>query len=289
MTPVSLSPLIARLDLPADYNGEELVLGWRRVNADFTSRGGFRWPFPGQWTERLEADRSDDPCSRGLHVATNWAGASAGGVVSTVLIVAYRPSDVAHVSAGKVRVDQALVLGVVDAPALIRAGWFGGADLRGANLANANFTRADLTDANLRDANLRGADLWAADLRDADLRDADLRGANLRGANLGGANLRGANLGVADLRGANLWGADLWVAYLTGANLRDADLRDAYLAGANLRDANLANANLRDADLRGAYLGGAYLGGAYLRGASANRLTVWPGGFDPATKGVIVR
>ena len=40
MTPVSLSPLIARLDLPADYNGEELVLGWRRVNADFTSRGG---------------------------------------------------------------------------------------------------------------------------------------------------------------------------------------------------------------------------------------------------------
>ena len=204
MIPVSLSPLIARLDLPADYNGEELVLGWRRVNADFTSRGGFRWPFPGQWTERLEADRSDDPCSRGLHVATNWAGASAGGVVSTVLIVAYRPSDVAHVSAGKVRVDQALVLGVVDAPALIRAGWFGGAHLGVANL-----------------------------------RDANLRDANLRDANLGGADLGGANLG-----GADLWGADLW-----GANLR----------------------------------------GASLRGASANRLTVWPDGFDPATKGVIVR
>ena len=219
MTPVSLSPLIARLDLPADYNGEELVLGWRRVNADFTSRGGFRWPFPGQWTERLEADRSDDPCSRGLHVATNWAGASAGGVVSTVLIVAYRPSDVAHVSAGKVRVDQALVLGVVDAPALIRAGWFGGANLRGADL--------------------RGADLW-----DADLRDADLWGADLGGADLGGANLRGANLG----------GAALW----------DADLGDADLRGANLRGANFG-------------------------GASANRLTVWPDGFDPATKGVIVR
>ena len=249
MTPVSLSPLIARLDLPADYNGEELVLGWRRVNADFTSRGGFRWPFPGQWTERLEADRSDDPCSRGLHVATNWAGASAGGVVSTVLIVAYRPSDVAHVSAGKVRVDQALVLGVVDAPALIRAGWFGGADLRGAdlrgaNLANANFTRADLTDANLRDANLRGADL-----RDADLWDADLRDADLRDANLGAADLRGA-----DLRDANLWDANLW----------DADLGDADLRGANLRGANF-------------------------RGASANRLTVWPDGLDPATKGVIVR
>ena len=249
MTPVSLSPLIARLDLPADYNGEELVLGWRRVNADFTSRGGFRWPFPGQWTERLEADRSDDTCSRGLHVATNWAGASAGGVVSTVLIVAYRPSDVAHVSAGKVRVDQALVLGVVDAPALIRAGWFGGADLRGANLANANFTRADLTDANLRDANLRGADLWAANLRDADLRDADLRDANLRGA------------------------------YLAGAYLTRSNLTDAYLAGANLRDAYLAGADLWRADLRG----------ASLRGASANRLTVWPDGFDPIAAGVIVR
>ena len=244
MIPVSLSPLIARLDLPADYNGEELVLGWRRVNADFTSRGGFRWPFPGQWTERLEADRSDDPCSRGLHVATNWAGASAGGVVSTVLIVAYRPSDVAHVSAGKVRVDQALVLGVVDAPALIRAGWFGGADLRGANLANANFTRADLTDANLRDANLRGA--------------------YLGGANLAGADLRGADLGVADL-----WGADLG-----DANLRDADLWGAYLWGATLWGANL---------------GGADLGGADLGDATADADTIWPSGFDPAAKGVIVR
>ena len=234
MIPVSLSPLIARLDLPADYNGEELVLGWRRVNADFTSRGGFRWPFPGQWTERLEADRSDDPCSRGLHVATNWAGASAGGVVSTVLIVAYRPSDVAHVSAGKVRVDQALVLGVVDAPALIRAGWFGA---------------------------------------------ANLRGANLRGAYLAGANLRGANLRGAYLAGANLW----------GANLRGANLRGAYLAGAHLRGAHLRGADLWGADLRGAYLWGANLWGASLRGASANRLTVWPDGFDPATKGVIVR
>ena len=239
MTPVSLSPLIARLDLPADYNGEELVLGWRRVNADFTSRGGFRWPFPGQWTERLEADRSDDPCSRGLHVATNWAGASAGGVVSTVLIVAYRPSDVAHVSAGKVRVDQALVLGVVDAPALIRAGWFGGANLRGADL--------------------RDADLWDADLRDADLRDANLRDANLRGA-----YLTGAYLTRTDLTDANL----------TDANLRDANLRGAYLGGANLGGANLGAANLRAADLWD---------------ASANRLTVWPDGFDPKAAGVIVR
>ena len=43
------------------------------------------------------------------------------------------------------------------------------------------------------------------------------------------------------------------------------------------------------ADLWGADLGDANLRGANLRYASANRLTVWPDGFDPATKGVIVR
>ena len=269
MTPVSLSPLIARLDLPADYNGEELVLGWRSIRIDGTSRDGYRWPDPGNWTPKENADRADVACSHGLHVARTWAGASSAGSIRAALLVAYRPTDVAHVDAHKVRVDQALVLARFDPVALIRAGW----------MAVANLWGADLGGADLRGADLRGAYLGGANLRDANLRGADLRG----------SNLRGADLGVADLRGADLRGSNLWVAYLTGANLRDADLRDAYLAGANLRDANLANANLRDADLRGAYLGGAYLGGAYLRGASANRLTVWPGGFDPATKGVIVR
>ena len=70
------------------------------------------------------------------------------------------------------------------------------------------------------------------------------------------------------LRGANLWGADLW-----GANLW----------GANLWSANLGSANLRSADLRGANLGC-----ADLRGASANRFTVWPTGFIPADRGVVV-
>ena len=63
-------------------------------------------------------------------------------------------------------------------------------------------------------------------------------------------------------------------ADLGDANLRDADLWGAYLWGATLWGANLGGANLRGADLGD---------------ASANRLTVWPDGFDPATKGVIVR
>lgn len=67
------------------------------------------------------------------------------------------------------------------------------------------------------------------------------------------------------------------------ANVGQA-LEEAVAKGASLTDANLTDANLRGASLRGAYLGG-----ASLRGASANRLTVWPDGFDPATKGVIVR
>ena len=89
-----------------------------------------------------------------------------------------------------------------------------------------------------------------------------------RRGHLRSANLGGANLGGADLRGANLGGANLG-----GANLRGADLR-----GANLRSADLGSANLR----------GANLGGADLRGASANRFTVWPTGFIPADRGVVV-
>ena len=212
MTPVSLSPLIARLDLPADYNGEELVLGWRSIRIDGTSRDGYRWPDPGNWTPKENADRADVACSHGLHVARTWAGASSAGSIRAALLVAYRPTDVAHVDAHKVRVDQAVVLARFDPVALIRAGWMAGADLGG----------ADLGGADLRGADLRGAYLGGANLGGADLRGADLGGADLWGADLGGANLRDA-----DLRGANLWGATLWGANLGGANLRGADLGDA--------------------------------------------------------------
>ena len=100
MTP-SVSPLIVRLDLPADCNGEELVLGWRRVNADFTSRAGSAGRSRSVDRTRLEADRSDDTCSRGCYTSPRTGPEHQPEVVSTVLIVAYRPSDVAHVSAGR--------------------------------------------------------------------------------------------------------------------------------------------------------------------------------------------
>ena len=185
-------------------------------------------------TPKENADRAPVACSHGLHIARTWRGASSTGSIRAALLVAYRPGDVAHVDAHKVRVDQALVLARFDPVALIRAGWMAGADLGG------------------------------ADLGGADLRGADLRGAYLGGANLAGADLRGADLGVADL-----WGADLG-----DANLRDADLWGAYLWGATLWGANL---------------GGADLGGADLGDATADADTIWPSGFDPAAKGVIVR
>ena len=234
MTPVDLSPLLDGFTLPADYTREGLLLGWRSIGVDGTSRNGYRWPDPGNWTPKENADRADVACSHGLHVARTWAGASSAGSIRAALLVAYRPTDVAHVDAHKVRVDQALVLARFDPVALIRAGWMAGANLGGADLG--------------------GADLW-------------------------GANLRGADLGGADLGGADLGGADLW----------GADLRGAVLWGVDLRGADLGGADLGGADLGGADLGGADLGGADLWGATADADTIWPSGFDPAAKGVIVR
>ena len=190
MTPVVLGPLLDGLTLPDDDTGEELILGWRSINPDGTSRDGYRWPEPGQWTPRENADRDDVACSHGLHVARTWAGASSAGPIRAALLVAYRPGDVAHVDAHKVRVDQALVLARFDPAALIRAGLFRDANLEGADLGGAG---------------LGGADLWGADLGGANLGGADLRGANLAGADLGGADLGGADLGDATADADTIW------------------------------------------------------------------------------------
>ena len=203
------------LTLPDDIAaGEPVTLGIRSVRPDGRSHydTSFRWPWPGNWTPRIDADASAAECSHGLHIALGWRGLSATGPVHVCQIVGYRAADVAHVGATKLRVSQAAVLDVWDVHRMARDG-----NLFGANLRSADLSRADL----------RSADLSRADLRSADLSRADLSGANLVGANLVGANLVGANL-----YGANLRSADLY-----GANLRYADLRYADLSGANLRSA----------------------------------------------------
>ena len=178
------------LTLPDDIAaGQHVTLGVRSVRPDGRSNHNptFRWPWPGNWTARIDADTSAAECSYGLHIALGWQGLSATGPVHVCQIVAYRESDVAHRGSCKIRVSMAAVLDIVDVHHLAR------------------------------DANLRGADLRGADLRGADLRGANLSGANLSGANLRGANLRGADLSGADLRGANLRGANLRWANLSGA------------------------------------------------------------------------
>ena len=138
-------PPDAHVTLPDDYGGEPLELGWRSFGgSDLRSRNWFRWPWPGNWTQRVDADPSNKDCSHGLHVATSWRGASRVNRVHAVAWVAYRPADVAHRGDGKVRVAQAVVLDVSDPTAMIRAGWLRGADLRYADLGYAfanEFTR----------------------------------------------------------------------------------------------------------------------------------------------------
>ena len=249
--------------------GYNLRLGWRAVHPDLRSRDGYRYPFPGQWADAGGPILGHtDACPRaagdGLCVAKTWRGAASGGIpATTVLLVGYDQADVYGEDDNKVRVGAMLVLDVVDVAAMARRGHLGGANLGGADLGGAD---------------LWGADLWGADLGGANLGGANLRVADLRVANLGGANLGGANLG-----GADLWGADLGGADLGGANLGGADL-----GGANLGGANLGGANLGGANLGGANLGSANLGGANLRVARSNRFTVWPTGFNPAARGVVV-
>jgi hypothetical protein len=202
------------LTLPDDIAaGEPVTLGIRSVRPDGRSHHNrsFRWPWPGNWTPRIDADASAAECSYGLHVALGWLGLSATGV-HVCQIVAYRESDVAHRGATKLRVSQAAVLDVWDVHRMARDGNLRGADLSYADLSGADLSYADLSRADLRSANLVGANLSRADLRSA----------NLVGANLYGANLRYADLRYADLYGANLRSADLRYADLSGANLRSA-------------------------------------------------------------------
>jgi hypothetical protein len=202
------------LTLPDDIAaGEPVTLGIRSVRPDGRSHHdrSFRWPWPGNWTPRIDADASAAECSHGLHIALGWRGLSATGPVHVCQIVGYRAADVAHVGATKLRVSQAAVLDVWDVHRMARDGNLFGADLRDADLRSADLY-ADLSRADLRSANLYGADLYGA----------DLRGANLVGANLYGADLRYADLRYADLYGANLRYADLRYADLSGANLRSA-------------------------------------------------------------------
>ena len=196
------------LTLPDDIAaGQHVTLGVRSVRPDGRSHHdpSFRWPWPGNWTPRIDADASAAECSHGLHIALGWRGLSATGPVHVCQIVGYRAADVAHVGATKLRVSQAAVLDVWDVHRFVRGAELSGANLYGADLSGANLYGANLYGANLSDANLSGADLSGANLRYANLSDAELSGANLSGADLRYANLSGANLRYANHNSRTTW------------------------------------------------------------------------------------
>ena len=180
---LAITQLAQHLDLTLPTSiadGEHVTLGVRSVRPDGRSNHdrSFRWPWPGNWTPRIDADASAAECSHGLHIALGWRGLSATGPVHVCQIVGYRAADVAHVAATKLRVSQAAVLDVWDVHRMVRDG-----NLRSADLRSADLSYADLSGANLRYADLRSANLSGANLRYANLYDADLRDANLSGAN----------------------------------------------------------------------------------------------------------
>ncbi len=212
-------------------NGVELAL--KATNPDWTTFGGFRWAYPGHWTEMPEGDTfNPNTCDvGGLHVAkTIGAARLGGGSIHHMLIVAYDASQAGPWQAGKRKVTRALsVWPITWQSADLQRSYLRGADLRGAFLQDADLRDADLRGAFLQDADLRGAYLRGADLRGADLQRANLQRAVVRGAFLQGAVLQRANLQRAVLQGAFLQGSFLQGADLQGADLQDADLRDADL------------------------------------------------------------
>jgi hypothetical protein len=200
---LAVAQLAQHLDLalPDDIAaGEHVTLGVRSVRPDGRSSHdpSFRWPWPGNWTPRIDADASAAECSHGLHIALGWRGLSATGPVHVCQIVGYRAADVAHVGATKLRVSQAAVLDVWDVHRMARDGNLRRRqpERRQPALAPtctptcATPTCSAPTCANLSGANLRSAKLrrpaapTCANQRRPALRRPDLRGADLRGANL---------------------------------------------------------------------------------------------------------
>ena len=195
--------------LPPKPRGTKYAIKF--VNPDWTTWGGYRWPFPGKWTPPLEdGEWNPTACEAGgVHVATTVAGAQSGGArASHCVVVAYRRSDMGEweggdVLSGKLKVRRAKSLAVVDLVGVLRRDG-ARADQTGADLSGANLTGADLSGAYLTRATLTGADLYGANLTRAYLNEAYLSRAYLSRADLTRAHLNGHDRDNLKQRGAIL-------------------------------------------------------------------------------------
>jgi hypothetical protein len=154
--------LVPRYELPEGYDSWAI----KSVRPDLRTRNGFRWPFPGNATERVVLLDHNRSCPEregdGVCVATTWAGMASGGFPArTLLLLAYRAAESRGDETGKLRVPQAFVVDVIDGEQLLvhhgRGANLGGADLEGAYLGGADLGGANLGGANLEGAYLEGA------------------------------------------------------------------------------------------------------------------------------------
>lgn len=164
---------------PDDIGAFTCRLAWQRSEADGTSRDGFRWPPPGEWTPTVEADTSRKVWTFGLHAAKKWCGAFAFPLFQIVAI----PIDaIAREFRHEIRFSRAAVIAHPDVVGMIRAGKFAGADMEGADLSWLDLTGADFTGTDLSFATLIGTNLIGANFTGANLYEADFAVANLTDA-----------------------------------------------------------------------------------------------------------
>ena len=106
---------------------DKRLWAWKAIDVDFTTWGGFVWPFPGN--EASSAENLDPnnhgPCPTregdGLCLAKTWAGAAARGAAThAVLVVSYLADDVLGYDADKLRVKRCQVYCLWDAHRLLR-------------------------------------------------------------------------------------------------------------------------------------------------------------------------
>jgi len=128
--------------------------------------------------------------------------------------------------------------------------------------------------------------------------------ANLFGAEVGSINFSGANLRHSDI--TNLWGGKGHQPLFVGADLTGADLSQSWFWNVDFTSANLAgtkwtnvdiysdayfmNAVLVGADLSGINSSLSYAdftGATYSTGSLSNR-TLFPAGFDPVARGMVL-
>lgn len=130
--------------------GRELPEGYdkwaiKSVHADFRTRHGYRWPFPGHVAtcpeDKIVYDNKDSCPAQvgdGICVAKTWEGMVGGDIpAQTLLLVAYRNDEILGEDNNKVRVKASVVVDLIDGFRLIREKG-GGANLHGTNLQGAD-------------------------------------------------------------------------------------------------------------------------------------------------------